>query len=176
MTPFLTTLRLIMVPVTVEHCSPEYLSWLNNQEVTRYLETGAFPTTLDSLKNYVQQKSNNEFFLAIHRKDDNKHIGNIRIHAINFIHGIAEYGILIGDKDSWGKGFAKEATERLLQHCFDRLNLRKIALGVVEDNLPAVELYKKMQFIVEGRLINHGYYNGKYCNVLRMARFNESAG
>jgi [ribosomal protein S5]-alanine N-acetyltransferase len=42
----------------------------------------------------------------------------------------------------------------------------------VEDNLPAVNLYKKLGFVTEGIYKDHGKYDGHYCNILRMAIFN----
>ena len=54
------------------------------------------------------------------------------------------------------------------------LNLRKMNLGVIESNKRAVKLYEKLDFIIEGHLINHVSSNGKFVNVLRMALFNQN--
>ena len=51
------------------------------------------------------------------------------------------------------------------------IRIRKINLGVVKDNVSAVRLYKKLGFKTEGEFEAHGFYNGKYCNTLRMALF-----
>lgn len=94
----------------------------------------------------VEQRS--ILFWAIRIKESGKHIGNIKIDPINQRNRIGEYGILIGDKSEWGKGYAKETSLSTIDYCFsDSLNLRKITLGVVEDNKPALELYRKIGFI-----------------------------
>ena len=167
--------RLILRPLCLTHCTTKYVEWMNNREVFRYLETGG-NYKLEDLRKYLKGVEANDsmLFWAIHLKEGGKHIGNIKIDPVNKRHGLGEYGIMIGDSDEWGKGYAKEASELVIHHCFRDLRLRKITLGVVENNTSAVALYNKIGFLVEGRYINHVFYNGSYCNVLRMAFFNES--
>ena len=78
----------------------------------------------------------------------------------------------MGDKNNWGKGYAKEASRSVISYCFDILNLRKITLGVIKDNVAAVKLYESLGFEVEGVYRMHGKYDEKYCDAIRMALFN----
>jgi len=170
--PILTTDRLILKPLSIEHLSQDYVDWLNDPEVYRYLETGG-NFSLEILKEYlIKIVKKDIFFWAIHKLVDNMHIGNIKIDPVNLKHGLAEYGILMGRKSEWGKGFAQEATECIIFYCFTQLNIRKITLGVVSDNVNAYKLYKKLGFIVEGIYKKHGLYDGRYCDTIRMALFN----
>lgn len=161
--------RLTYKRVSSEHISEDYVSWINDSEVNRYLETrGNY--TLDLLKAYIEQQYNKAtFFWAIHLKDSNKHIGNIKIDPINFETKSGEYGILIGDKSNWGKGYASEATIRIIDYCFDELKLIKITLGVIEDNVSAVNLYKKLGFKIDEVIQGTKEYNNKISNSLRMS-------
>ncbi|WP_216746066.1 GNAT family N-acetyltransferase [Paucihalobacter ruber] len=161
--------RLTYKRVSSEHISEDYVSWINDSEVNRYLETrGNY--TLDLLKSYIEQQYNKAtFFWAIHLKDSNKHIGNIKIDPINFETKSGEYGILIGDKSNWGKGYASEATIRIINYCFDELELTKITLGVIEDNVSAVNLYKKLGFKIDEVIQGTKVYNNKISNSLRMS-------
>lgn len=173
MSIFLESERLYLKPVSASHCTEEYVSWLNDKEVTAFLESGLFPYSLVQLEDYIKQiESSNALFLAIHIKSNNKHIGNIKIENINSIHQRAEYGIMMGDKNEWQKGYAKEASQCIINYCFERLNLRKITLGVVKDNDNAFALYKKIGFEVEGELKKHSFHQGKFSDVIRMAVFN----
>jgi RimJ/RimL family protein N-acetyltransferase len=56
---------------------------------------------------------------------------------------------MIGDRKEWGKGIAKEASERIIDYCFNSLNLKKLNLGVKKNNLNAIRLYKKLGFTIE---------------------------
>lgn len=165
----LTSERLLYTRLSNKHITNNYVSWLNDTEVNSYLETkGNY--TLDKLKSYVEEQYNNEiYFWAIHLKDTNKHIGNIKIDPIDDETRAGEYGILMGDKQSWGKGFAKEASYRIIKYCFEELKLLKINLGVIEDNLKAVMLYKKMGFKIDEVKKDVGTYNNKMSNALRMS-------
>ena len=161
--------RLIYKRVSTEHVTDTYVDWLNDTEVNRYLETrGAY--TLDLLKAYVKEQNSNEiYFWAIHLKGTNKHIGNIKIDPISAELNSGEYGILMGDKSNWGKGYAKEASLRIVKYCFDELRLSKITLGVIQDNDNAVQLYKKIGFTIDEVRNNIGIYNNKLSNSLRMS-------
>ncbi len=170
--PEIETKQLILKPMDESFISEEYLSWMNDPEVCLYLETGGNYSMKD-LQEYVKQcVAKKTFFWAIIFKESGKHIGNIKIDLISKRHGTCEYGILLGDRNSWGKGYAYEATQSLLNYCFQTLGIRKVNLGVVKDNLSAVRLYEKLGFKTEGEFVEHGFYNGKYCNTLRMAVFN----
>jgi RimJ/RimL family protein N-acetyltransferase len=172
--PILLSERLILKPISENHISEIYLGWLNDSEVIKFLET-EMPYNIENLQNYIlDSKQKKNLFWGIHLKDSGLHIGNIKIDPINLRHGLGEYGILMGDRNEWGKGYAKEASLEVIKYCFQDLHLRKITLGVVEVNTTAFFLYKKLGFEVEGCFKNHGLYDGRYCNVLRMALFKDS--
>jgi ribosomal-protein-alanine N-acetyltransferase len=171
--PILHSNRMFLKPLGLEHVSDEYVNWLNDAEVIRYLETGG-DYTREKLQDFLSSVEKNQIlFWAIHLKSNNKHIGNIKIDPINVRHGFGEYGILMGDRNEWGKGYAKEASEIVIRYCFGpECNLRKVVLGVVRDNAAAVGLYQKLGFVTEGIYKDHGIYNGKKCDIMRMAIFN----
>lgn len=172
--PYLESERLYYKPVSLSHLSQDYVNWLNNPEVYRYLETGG-NYTIEFLKTFLEEIEKKEIlFWGIHLKSNDHHLGNIKIDPINERHGIGEYGILMGSTNEWGKGYAKEASQTIIDFCFNVRMLRKMTLGVVADNLTAVNLYKKLNFTIEGLYKMHGFYGGKYCDVLRMALFNPS--
>lgn len=50
------------------------------------------------------------------------------------------------------------------------MNLLRLELNVFVDNEPAIALYKKHGFVVEGELVKYAYRNGRYVNVYQMAR------
>lgn len=172
--PILKTSRLILKPLCMEHLSDDYVGWLNDKEVYRYLETGG-NYNKEMLERYLKEVVEKDiYFWAIHIKENGLHIGNVKIDPINHRHGWAEYGIMMGRKSEWGKGYAKEATLKVIDFCFNKLQIRKITLGVVADNSSAVNLYKKLGFELEGVYKKQGLYEGKFCDVVRMAIFNSS--
>lgn len=168
----ITTDRLTLKPLSLDHLSQDYVNWLNDHEVYRYLETGG-NYTIEMLNDYLEDVVKKDiYFWGIHLKSNDLHIGNIKIDPINKRHGLAEYGIMMGRKSEWGQGYSKEATIAVINFCFNDLNIRKLTLGVVADNQAAFALYKKLGFVIEGEYKKHGLYEGKYCDIIRMALFN----
>ena len=171
----LETERLILSSVTLADCSENYLSWLNDTNVNMYLESGFYDHNMQELVDFVNgyQSNNKAVFLVIRLKDNNKHIGNIKIDKINYIHRNCEYGIMMGDKTEWGKGYAKEASIAIINYAFEELGLNKVNLGVIDSNNVAVNLYEKMGFIVEGILKQNFYERSSSSlkNEIRMAVF-----
>jgi [ribosomal protein S5]-alanine N-acetyltransferase len=169
----LSSERLSYQPITTAYNTAEYLSWLNDNDVVQYLEIFEAYTS-EQLEQYLLRAAHDDqlLFWAVHLRENGKHIGNIKVDPVNRRHGYGEYGIMMGDRSAWGKGYAFEASQTIIDFCFRNLGLRKIILGVVEDNIPAVNLYRKLGFIVEGNFRDHGVYNGQPRNLLRMALFN----
>lgn len=173
--PELISERLFFEPLGGVHLSNEYVYWMNDPEVNIYLESGG-DYSIEKLELFLKQvESNSILFWAIRLKDSGKHIGNIKIDPVNERNRTGEYGILIGDKKEWGKGYATEASNTILEFCFsENVRLRKVTLGVVAENESAVQLYRKLGFIQEGLLKKQAFHMNKWCDVIRMAIFNSS--
>lgn len=164
--------RLILRPLSLEHLSESYVNWLNDPEVYRYLESGG-DYSIEKLRNFLEEQVNKEIlFWAIHLRTTEKHIGNIKIDPIEKNQNSGEYGIMMGDRTEWGKGYAREASWTVINYCFEALNLSQITLGVVENNIKALSLYKSMGFEVTKTIKDKGVYNGKMCNSIRMKLIN----
>ncbi len=147
-----------------------YLGWLNDPEVTRYTETGTFPSSADDLDNYYRSVtgSKNDVILAVVEKKSGVHIGNVKLGPIHWLHRTATFGILIGEKNCWGKGIGSEATRLMVDYGFHRLNLHRIDLGVFAEHDAAVRCYEKIGFKVEGRFREDLFHEGAYKDRLWM--------
>lgn len=162
--------RVCLRPLEREDLNARYLSWLNDPEVTRYMETGTFPTTAQDLEKFYDDvtESRNQVILAVADKKSGQHIGNVKLGPIHWVHRCATFGIMIGDKKFWGRGAGLEATRLMVEYGFDRLNLRRIDLGVFAEHDAAVRCYEKVGFKVEGRMRESLFRDGKYVDRLWM--------
>jgi [ribosomal protein S5]-alanine N-acetyltransferase len=166
---YLVSERLIFEPLSQNHISEFYVDWLNDIDVYKYLETGG-DYSIDKLEKYVlNQYEKNILFWAIKIKETNVHIGNIKIDPLDPVRKSGEYGIMIGEKSVWGKGYAKEASIRIIDYCFNVLNFNSITLGVIEDNRNALMLYQKLGFKTDQILVKNVGWNGIETNSLRMS-------
>jgi putative acetyltransferase len=78
-------------------------------------------------------------------------------------------------RDDWqGKGVGGALLEAAIDVADNWLNLLRIELEVFTDNEPAVRLYKKFGFVVEGTAVQYAYRDGQYVDVYMMGRLRKS--
>ncbi len=78
-------------------------------------------------------------------------IGSTSLRHINYVHGNADFGIYIGEKDCWGKGYGTETTILILNYGFTVLGLHTILLSTYGYNERAMRAYKRAGFREMGR-------------------------
>src|SRR5438477_214806 len=61
-------------------------------------------------------------------------IGVAGLHSINQKDRHAAFGISIGEKEEWGKGYGTEATRLIVGYAFETLNLNRVWLHVHAHN------------------------------------------
>jgi RimJ/RimL family protein N-acetyltransferase len=140
---------------------------MNDPEVTRYLESRFYPNSVESLQEYVKGKIGdpNNVFMAMVLKANDAHIGNIKLGPIDWIHRLADIGVMIGDKSSWGKGYASAAIRMICDYGFHTLNLHKLTAGCYVSNLGSLKAFQKNGFQVEGVRKQHAFLDGGYEDV-----------
>lgn len=73
--------------------------------------------------------------------------------------------------DQWtGKGVGTALMKALIDLADNWLNLSRLELTVFTDNEPALRLYKKLGFVVEGTHKKYAYRDGEYIDAYTMAR------
>jgi len=105
--------------------------------------------------------------------ENNTLIGLTFLKNINNINRSAEFAIYIGDINSRGKGYSKEATLETLEFAFLNLGLNRIYLKVLEKNNVAYNLYKKVGFKKEGIIRQSVFKNGEFHNEILMSILNK---
>ena len=148
----LLTARLRLRPLQAADVTTAYVGWLNDPEVVRYLETRHAPQTLQTVAAYVERTAGRpeEPFLAILLRDDDRHIGNIKLGPVHPIHRVGDVSLVIGDRSAWGRGYATEAISALAQHAFENLGVLKLAAGLYAENVASERAFLKAGFVREG--------------------------
>ncbi len=111
----------------------------------------------------------NDLIWAISDLGDDTYLGHVGLYKVDYRIGSAEFGIMIGDKERWGKGIAKEILKFIIKFGFLELNLHRIELSVLANNLRALRLYESFGFVKEGVLRQYQYKNGQYIDLIIMA-------
>jgi len=74
-------------------------------------------------------------------------------------------------RDDWqGKGAGTALMQAVIELADKWLNLMRLELEVYTDNEPAIKLYKKFGFVIEGTLARFAYRDGRYVDAFTMAR------
>jgi len=144
---------------------PKYVEWLNDWEIAQFLKPGIpMPFNLEDETDWFEnrRKSKDNFLFAILILDDNKLIGNCGLHNVNLKNRKAVFGIFIGDKNYWNKGYGTDATRTLLRFAFEELGLNLVELEVYAFNQRAIRAYEKAGFRQAGVHRQGLYRNGKF--------------
>jgi RimJ/RimL family protein N-acetyltransferase len=160
--PYLLGERIYLRPIERDD-GPTILPWINDPVVRRTLLHRG-PLNMIHENDYIDRISRSEHDLAllIVRKTDDKPIGATGFHGIDFRNRHCQFGILIGDKESWGLGHGTEATRLMVDHAFSTMNLNRVWLHVYEDNERGIRAYTCVGFKKEGVLRQENFRDGRY--------------
>ena len=94
----------------------DIMTWINDPEVTRTLLVGRYPMTREAEQEWIESRfkpSSTEVLFVIETKAGD-YLGGCSLFKIEPVEHHAELGIVIGRKSEWGKGYAREAMELLI--------------------------------------------------------------
>ncbi len=88
---------------------------------------------------------------------DGQHIGNCMYYDINVEKSQCEFGIMIGNRDYWGRGYGTDVAISALQHIFTTTELERVYLHTLTDNFRAQKSFAKAGFSVVREVKRDGY-------------------
>lgn len=138
-------------PLKPSDVTTEYVGWLNDPEVNRFLEVRyQVPHTNSSTRSFVQQCIDTK---RIHWGIfiDSAHVGNVTCTPdLNNEH--TSIASLIGSKKYRGTQLAKYAVGAAISFIFSELKLHRIEAGVYSNHLGGIALLTSLGFQKEGVL------------------------
>ena len=144
-----------------------FLKWFNDPEIVQYLDM-YLPMTEMGEEKFIEElgttRADKDVLFVIEAVEgaSNKPIGSCGLHQINAKDRDAIFGIIIGEKDYWSKGYGVEAARILINYGFQQLNLHRISSAAVAFNERSIKLHQKLGFREEGRLRQAMFKNGQY--------------
>jgi RimJ/RimL family protein N-acetyltransferase len=173
----LETARLRLEPFGEQHLSERYVAWLSDPDVVRWSERRLTPHTLESCRAYYEsfRGTLNAFFAIVARDPAVGHIGNITVHRDELAarHGVADVGILLGERAAWGMGYGREAWGRVVQALLAEPEIRKVTGGCVSENHAMIKVMQACGMKKDGRRERHMIYEGRAVDVLHYAVWKE---
>jgi len=162
----------------MDELNGNYVFWLNDPEVCRYNSHGEQKYTRQMAKKFIGslQGDTTKEVWAVYLKKTDLHIGNISLQRIDFKNKNAEIAYLFGEKQCWGKGYAKEASRVLLKRAFEDLRLHRVYFGTNINNIAMQKLGKSLGFKKEGVLQDAQLKNGVFNHIVIFGLLMKSLG
>ncbi|ENM5935919.1 GNAT family N-acetyltransferase [Vibrio mimicus] len=149
-----------------------FYSWSRDREVTLYsLSSYAYPQSKSDIEKWllsINSSAKNVSF-GICNKDDERLIGYAGLSSISTLNRSAEYFILIGEKDCWGKGIGTSVTQVVTDYAIRTLGLHRVQLTASILNQGAIKAYSKAGYRHEGVMRQSGFRNGEFVDKVLMS-------
>lgn len=153
---------------------PLFVRWLSNPELRyyvtiRYTSEALERQWFEGLVSAAGVAAPDRLHFVIETLEGAQPIGLVGLYGINWRDRSAEFFIIVGEPDFWGKGFGSDALRAILDVGFRWFNLHRIFLYVVAENTRAIRAYEKCGFQHEGRLREAVFIDGAYHDLLLMS-------
>lgn len=154
--------------LTPKDVSGKYVGWMNNREVTKFIENKDKNNTLEKLKKYVSKmhESLDNYLFGIYLIATNEYIGNIKVGNIHPQHLRADVGLMIGEKKYWGKGYGNQAIAAVANFAFTELKLNKLFAMMVKTNPGSFHAFLKAGFTHVGTFKKHAKIGNTFVDTL----------
>lgn len=166
--------RIELLPIDSENVKI-HARWENDPKARLYARN-VFPVSPEELKKRLEQtqeRPKRDIFFEIYHKELDKIVGFVEFHNINYINHAADLGVLIGEKEIWGKNLGTEATKLMIKYGFEELNLVRITASALRPNKGACRMIEKIGMKLELVLKNQTYFDGEYVDELNFCIFRE---
>lgn len=153
-----------------EDISSEYISWLNDPEVTQYSNQRFINHSSESSNIYLKSFAGTpNLFLAIKDLSSKEMIGTMTAY-ISEHHKTVDIGILLGNKNYWGQGIGFDAWSTLINWTTNQ-NYRKVTAGAVAVNKTMIALMERSGMQFEGLKVDQEIINGSPSDILFYGKF-----
>jgi RimJ/RimL family protein N-acetyltransferase len=132
---------------------PLYERWINDFDVVTMLGAQPRPMTSDAESGWFERAatSTEQFIFTIYELATLRAIGTTDLRQVDHASRTATFGILIGVKELWGKGYGTEATRLMLNYAFNVLGVHNVMLSVYARNERGMRAYRRAGFREIGR-------------------------
>lgn len=171
--PVINGEKLSLRPIT-DADTPDIVRWRNDPEVWKYFLFRE-PFTPEMHRAWLRTKvqTGKVIQYIIVERETGRSVGSVYYRDIDEKNESAEYGIFIGEAFARGRGLGTETARLFTAFGLNVLRLHRISLKVLGDNNVARRSYEKAGFQTEGVFRDYVKLDGKFTDVVFMARLAE---
>lgn len=168
-----------LVPLDRDRHLDNAIQWLNDPELTRWLETGDWPVTRLAEEDFFDRMcapgNTSDVAFAIETLDGD-HLGFSGVHRIDLRHGVAVSGSFIGRAERRGRGLGTDAARVRARWAFEVLGLRLLVAEVMAGNDASLAMLAKLGYREVGRIPERYWKRGAYRDQILMVLRRGEAG
>jgi RimJ/RimL family protein N-acetyltransferase len=165
--------RVRLVPLDKGRHAANVQLWMNDPDVTETILSGDVPLT---------RLAEDEFFdkMCVHPGTHpadilfavetlaGGHVGIAGLHNINYRHGVAKTGTIIGPPEARGKGYGTDATLVRTRYAFEVLGLRMLISEVFVENVASIKMLGRAGYREAARLPRRYWKRGAFRDAVVM--------
>jgi RimJ/RimL family protein N-acetyltransferase len=160
-----------LVPLDKEKHAANALLWMNDPDVTETILSGDIPTTRLAEEDFFEKMCApagahpSDIVFAVETLEG-EHIGLAGLHRIDYRHGVALTGTIIGAAESRGKGYGTDAALVRTRYAFEALGLRMLMSEVFSDNAASLKMLARAGYREVARLPRRYWKRGAFRDVV----------
>ena len=171
--------RIRLVPLDKARHLDNVLAWMNDPDVTETILSGDVP---------LGRAAEEEFFDKMcatpgpHPTDilfavetlTGEHIGICGLHQIEYRHGVAVSGTIIGPAEARGKGYGTEAARLRTRYAFEALGLRMVSSHIFAENTASLRMLARAGYREVARIPRRYWKRGAFRDVVLLVAERET--
>jgi RimJ/RimL family protein N-acetyltransferase len=160
-----------LVPMEKGRHAANMQAWMNDYELTATILSGDLPTTVAAEQEWFDKMCATpgphatDVVFAVETLAG-EHVGICGIHKINYRHGTAVTGTIIGPPEARGRGYGADASRLRTRYCFEVLGLRMLMSEVFAENTASLRMLARAGYREAARLPRRYWKRGAYRDVV----------
>jgi RimJ/RimL family protein N-acetyltransferase len=168
-----------LVPLDKERHLDNLLRWMSDPDVTEMTLVGDLPISRLSEEDFFNRVTGpvgahpSDIVLAVETLAG-EHVGIAGIHRIQWRHGVAITGTIIGPEEFRGKGYGTDTARLRTRYAFEVLGLRLLMSEVFAENDASLRMLRRVGYREVGRIPRRYWKRGAFRDVVLLVAERES--
>jgi RimJ/RimL family protein N-acetyltransferase len=163
-----------LVPLDKARHLENALAWMNDPDVTELTLTGDVPLARLAEEAWFERacgemsQTPSDIIFAVETLGG-EHVGSAGLHRIDWRHGSAVTGTIIGPREARGRGYGADAARVRTRYAFEVLGLRLLLSEVIAENTASLRMLERAGYREVGRIPRRYWRRGAYRDMLLLA-------
>jgi len=162
-----------LVPLDKERHAANIHAWMNDPDLTETVLSGDVPLTRAAEDEFIDKAGGqpgahpSDIIFAVETLAG-EHVGVCGLHQINYRHGVAVSGTIIGAAEARGRGLGTDTARVRTRYAFEVLGLRMLISEVFLENAASLKMLGRAGYREVARLPRRYWKRGAFRDVVLM--------